>query len=103
MALSRRWSGPIALTLSRRCTIGVRGEHRNVYFGLGYSGHGVTMANLAGRVIADLYASNDERWRGLPFLHQRLPYLPPEPFRYLGYQAFTRLTGRSPRRADPGP
>lgn len=92
-----RWSGPVALTLSRICTIGVRGTHRNVYFGLGYSGHGVTMSNLAGRVITDIYSGSDERWRGLPFYQRELRYIPPEPFRWLGYQFYTRLTGRSPR------
>ena len=47
--------------------MGVRGKHRNVYYALGYSGHGVTLANLAGRVLADIYAGDDTRWRDLPF------------------------------------
>jgi gamma-glutamylputrescine oxidase len=95
--ITRRWSGPVALTLSRLCTMGARGEHRNVLFALGYSGHGVTLANLAGQVLTDVYSGADERWRGLPFYQQRLRYIPPEPFRYLGYHAFIKATGRSPR------
>ena len=95
--VTHRWSGPIALTLSRMCTMGVRGSHRNIYFALGYSGHGVTMANLAGTVLTDIYSDADDRWRPLPFYQQKLRYIPPEPFRWLGYQLFTRLTGRSPR------
>jgi glycine/D-amino acid oxidase-like deaminating enzyme len=66
---------------------------------LGYSGHGVTLANLAGTVLTDLYAG-DERWNDLPFVNNRLPPIPPEPFRWVGYQVYTRLTGRSPRRVD---
>ena len=31
-------------------TMGVMGKHRNVYFALGYSGHGITLSNLAGEV-----------------------------------------------------
>jgi glycine/D-amino acid oxidase-like deaminating enzyme len=96
--IAHRWSGPVALTLSRVCTMGVRGRHRNVYFALGYSGHGITLANLAGEVLTDLYAGEDAKWRGLPFFQQRLLFIPPEPFRFLGYHAYTHVTGRSPRR-----
>jgi glycine/D-amino acid oxidase-like deaminating enzyme len=99
--VAHRWSGPVALTLSRMCTMGVMGEHANVYFALGYSGHGVTLANLAGRVLADVYAGDDARWRDLPFYRHRLLTMPPEPLRFVGYHAYTALTGRSPRRDLP--
>jgi glycine/D-amino acid oxidase-like deaminating enzyme len=58
---------------------------------------GATEALLAGRVLADLSEGNHEAWRDLPFYQRRLPPLPPEPLRWIGYQAYTRLTGRSPR------
>lgn len=95
--IAHRWSGPLAITLDRICSMGVGGAHRNVYHALGYSGHGVALALLAGRVLADLYDGNHEAWRDLPFYQKRLLPLPPEPLRWLGYQAYTRLTGRSPR------
>ncbi len=65
---------------------------------LGYSGHGVALALLAGRVLADLYEGNHDAWRDLPFYQKRLLPIPPEPLRWLGYQAYTRLTGKSPRK-----
>jgi glycine/D-amino acid oxidase-like deaminating enzyme len=92
------WAGTLALTLDRICSMGVRGEHRNVYYALGYSGHGVALGLLAGRVLADLYEGNHEAWRDQPFYQKRLTPFPPEPMRWLGYQAWTRLTGKSPRR-----
>ena len=97
VSITHRWSGPVALTLSRLPTMGVRGAHRNLYFALGYSGHGITLSNLAGKVLTDLYSGSGERWRGLPFFEQKLRYVPSEPLRFLGYHAYTRLTGRSPR------
>jgi glycine/D-amino acid oxidase-like deaminating enzyme len=97
VSITHRWSGPVALTLSRLPTMGVRGAHRNLYFALGYSGHGITLSNLAGKVLTDLYSGSDERWRGLPFYEQKLRYVPSEPLRFLGYHAYTRITGRSPR------
>jgi glycine/D-amino acid oxidase-like deaminating enzyme len=96
--IAHRWAGTLALTLDRVCSMGVGGAHRNVYHALGYSGHGVALALLAGRVLADLYEGHHEPWRELPFYQKRLLPLPPEPLRWLGYQVYTRLTGRSPRR-----
>jgi len=97
-AVTHRWAGTLAVTLDRVCTMGVRGAHRNVYYALGYSGHGLALALLAGEVLTDLYAGDHERWRDLPFHQRRLRSMPPEPLRWIGYQAYTRLTGRSPRR-----
>ncbi len=97
--ITHRWTGTVALTLSRVCAMGVMGTHKNVYYALGYSGHGITLANLAGRVLADIYAGTDEPWRDLPFYAQRMLYVPPEPFRWIGYHVYSALTGRSPRRA----
>jgi gamma-glutamylputrescine oxidase len=96
--IEHRWSGPVALTMSRLCAMGVRGADRNVYFALGYSGHGMTLANLSGKVLCDIYSDSDERWRPFPFYRRDLGYVPPEPFRWIGYHLYTRLTGRSPRR-----
>jgi glycine/D-amino acid oxidase-like deaminating enzyme len=75
----------------------VRGDHRNVYYGLGYSGHGVTLANLAGKIITDIYSGDNGAWRDLPFINAGFASVPLEPFRWIGYQAMTRLTGKSPR------
>ncbi|MCS7289907.1 MAG: FAD-binding oxidoreductase [Roseiflexus sp.] len=97
LPIAYRWSGVLDITLNRQPLWGRWGEYRNVYYALGYSGHGITLANLAGEFIADLYGGDDSRWRWLPFYQSRYPPIPPEPFRWLGYQAFTRLTGRSPR------
>ena len=97
LAISHRWTGTLAISFRRNCSMGVRGDHRNVYYALGYSGHGVTAANMAGEVLTDLYSDNEDRWRGLPFIEAGFDPIPLEPFRWLGYQMFTRLIGRSPR------
>jgi glycine/D-amino acid oxidase-like deaminating enzyme len=102
LRITHRWTGTLGLTLSRQCSMGVRGQARNVYYALGYSGHGITLANLAGRVLCDLYAGDHERWRPLPFYQRPLRGIPPEPLRWLGYHLYTRLTGRSPRSRGSG-
>ena len=96
--IAHRWTGTLGITMSRVCAMGVQGAHRNVYYGVGFSGHGITLSNLAGRVLCDIYSDSDERWRGMPFYQPRTHWIPPDPFRWVGYQAFTRATGRSPRK-----
>lgn len=97
-AISHRWSGPLGITLNRQCVMGVRGAHRNVYYALGYSGHGVALANLAGEVLCDLYSDHHEPWADLPFYKNPPLYIPPEPLRWVGYHVVAGLTGKSPRR-----
>ena len=96
--IAHRWTGTLGITMTRVCSMGVIGEHKNVLYALGYSGHGVVLANLAGQVLCDLYADNPEPWRDLPFFQRALGGIPGEPLRWLGYQVFTKLTGRSPRK-----
>ncbi len=98
--IAQRWTGTLGVTLSRVCSMGVTGAHKNVFYALGYSGHGVVLANLAGRVLCDLYSDHHEPWRDMPFYQAPLRGIPPEPLRWLGYHAFTAVTGRSPRRVD---
>jgi glycine/D-amino acid oxidase-like deaminating enzyme len=100
--IRHRWSGPLDLTLARHCAIGVTGEHQNVYYALGYSGHGITLANLAGRVLADLYAGDHAPWRDCAFYMKRPSGIPPEPMRWIGYHLYTRLFGGSPWKRPRG-
>jgi len=90
-----RWSGPLGVTLARHCGMGVMGSHDNIYYALGYSGHGIVLGNLAGRVLADLYAGNHDPWRKYGFYNYRPSGIPPEPMRWIGYHVYTKLTGRS--------
>jgi len=69
----------------------VRGAWRNVYYALGYNGHGVTLANLAGQVLTDLYSGDEAPWHDLPCLQAKPFPIPPEPLRWIGAQLYMRL------------
>ena len=71
-------------------------NHNISFYGPGYSGHGVTLANLAGKVIVDIYGGNTAEANQHEWYNQSFAPIPLEPFRWIGYQGFTRLTGRSP-------
>jgi gamma-glutamylputrescine oxidase len=54
------WGGTLAVTMNRMPSFG-RLE-RDVYYALGFSGHGVQMATLAGKLIAEAVAGTAERF-----------------------------------------
>lgn len=83
VAITHRWCGPVAITWRRTPMIG---QVRNVHFALGYSGTGVSLDTLSGRVLSDLVAGNEEPWSDLLYLRDPIAPLPPEPFRYFGFQ-----------------
>jgi hypothetical protein len=64
-------------------------DSRNALFhhGLAYSGQGVNLSFLFGDVIAALHQGNDHGWLATPYANNTLPFIPPEPFRWIGVQA----------------
>jgi glycine/D-amino acid oxidase-like deaminating enzyme len=96
VTFERTWSGFVDVSLDQSPTVGQMGRHNNIFYGIGYSGEGVNLTSVFGRVIADLAAGRQEQWAWLPYLNRRPPYIPNEPLRWLaikGDLAYTRLTG----------
>lgn len=81
------WSGIIDWSLNEAPSVGRLGQFRNVFYGIGYSGHGVNLTSLFGRIIADLEAGRIEPWRRFPFVNSGLDYVPNEPFRWVAAKA----------------
>lgn len=53
------WAGPIDMTMNSTPHFGR--VKPNVYFAQGFSGHGVALTGLAGRIISEAIEGNDER------------------------------------------
>jgi gamma-glutamylputrescine oxidase len=89
------WTGSVDMSVDGSPSVGTLGRHRNILYGIGFSGHGVNLTSVFGRIIADLTADRGARWAWLPFLNRLPPYIPNEPFRWLGIRAgiaYTRWT-----------
>jgi glycine/D-amino acid oxidase-like deaminating enzyme len=87
------WNGMVDMTSDWAPLVGVTGKQRNIYYGLGYCGHGVNLTFLFGRIIADLEAGRQKPWREFSFVNRNPPYIPNEPFRWIGIQAETAYDG----------
>ena len=81
------WTGVLGFTLDFSQSVGVMGEYKNIYYGLAYAGHGVNLSTLFGKIIADLYAGEGEKWKNMPFLNHHFIPLPPEPLKWVSVQA----------------
>ena len=81
------WDGVIDWSLDAAPSVGTTGRHGNIHYAIGYSGHGVNLTSVFGRIIADLEAGRTQPWSGYPFLNNRLYYVPNEPLRWLAAEA----------------
>jgi gamma-glutamylputrescine oxidase len=81
------WDAVVDWSLDESPSVGCTGRHKNIFYGLGHSGHGVNLTSVFGRIIADLEAGREQPWKQLPYLNARLNHVPNEPFRRLGAEA----------------
>ncbi len=84
------WSGAVDMSLDQTPAVGRMGEYGNVLYALGFSGHGVNLTSVFGRILADLTERKDGDWGWLPYLNRLPAYMPNEPFRWLGIQMATQ-------------
>lgn len=58
MNISHQWGGRIGLTLNCLPLIGKTGRDDNIYYAMGYNGHGMAWAQLTGKIISELVAKD---------------------------------------------
>jgi gamma-glutamylputrescine oxidase len=80
----RTWSGLVDMSLDQTPAVGRMGKHGNILYAIGFSGHGVNLTSVFGRILADLVAQKDPAWEWLPYLNRLPTYTPNEPFRWAG-------------------
>src|SRR5207245_3546731 len=83
------WGGPICSTTRFTPFFGSARRGRILY-GLGYTGHGIAFAHLAGQILAHMALGRPTPLTDLKMVRRKpFPY-PPEPFRSLAVAAVTR-------------
>ena len=87
LAIEWRWGGPLERTQHGIPWVGVLGKHRNISYGLGYSGNGVSASNLIGRTLASVVLGLADDYAQSPLVSEPPAYLPPEPIRSAGARA----------------
>ncbi len=88
-AITHRWGGVIGMPRDATPSVGLDRAER-VAWGGGYTGEGVSAANLAGHTIAELICEQDTERTQLPWVGHRSRRWEPEPLRWLGVRGGER-------------
>jgi len=74
VAVQHAWGGFVDISMNRAPDFGRLGEHRNVYYLQGFSGHGLALTGLAGRLVAEAMHGDATRFDTFARLrHRRFP------------------------------
>lgn len=93
------WGGPLGVPRDWMPTHSFD-RRRGLATARGYTGQGVSTANLSGRVLAELMTGTRSELTALPMVGHRSPNWEPEPLRYLGIRYVQQGYGRLDRKAQ---
>lgn len=82
VGFTHRWGGPVSIMLDTVPALGQLGDPRALY-SVGCMGHGVSLAHLNGRTLADLTLERKTDLTDVWFVNRRVLSWPPEPLRFL--------------------
>ncbi len=85
-SIAYRWGGPVSVNLDLTPEIGFIGDERIIY-STGCLGHGVSLTQLNGRLIADLVQDKKTALSDFWIVNRKAIAFPPEPFAFLGQMA----------------
>jgi len=83
LRIDHAWGGTMGFTLDFVPSVGVMGDHKNIYYGVAYNGEGVAFGQTAGRMIAELIAGESSERTDLFVMNHKIPYAGPRNLRIL--------------------
>jgi glycine/D-amino acid oxidase-like deaminating enzyme len=76
LGIDHTWGGTTTYTLNESPSVGVMGDHQNIYYGVGLS-EGVPTTQTFGRIIADLMAGESNEFTNHYVVNQPISYAGP--------------------------
>jgi glycine/D-amino acid oxidase-like deaminating enzyme len=80
LQIEHAWGGTTAYTLDETSSVGVVGDHKNIYYGVGLS-EGVPTTQTFGRIIADLMVGESNEFTNHNVVNRHIPYAGPTSLR----------------------
>jgi glycine/D-amino acid oxidase-like deaminating enzyme len=74
--IEHAWGGPMGISLHFAPSVGVMGEHGNLYYGVGFT-EGVPSTQVGGRMIAELMAGEKNEFTTHYIVNRKIPYAGP--------------------------
>jgi glycine/D-amino acid oxidase-like deaminating enzyme len=88
LKIDHAWGGTMGFTIDFAPSVGVMGDHNNIYYGVAYNGTGVAFAQTAGRIISDLMAGESSDLTDLFVVNRKLPYAAPRALRVVPWRLY---------------
>jgi len=74
--VAHAWGGPTAGTRDFQPSVGVMGDHNNIYYGVAFN-EGVPSAQTGGKMIAELMANEKNEFTEHSIINRKIPYAGP--------------------------
>ena len=81
LRIDHAWGGTMGFTMDFTPSVGVMGDHKNIFYGVAYNGEGVAFTQTAGRIISELIAGEQSEFTELFVVNHKMPYLGPASLR----------------------
>jgi gamma-glutamylputrescine oxidase len=98
LPIAHFWGGWIGMTLHFLPALGCTGPGRDLYYAIGYNGHGVAAATAMGAILADFVLGKKNEHADA--LARFVPPLPPEPLRWLVIRGMLGIINAADARID---
>jgi glycine/D-amino acid oxidase-like deaminating enzyme len=85
------WGGIMGITEDWMPSFGTMGDSKNIFHAVAFNGEGVVMAQLAGRIVAEMIAGEETPLTRLAMVNKRMPYIAPDPIRTVGAKIYRRM------------
>ena len=82
--ITHQWTGPIDRTYDSLPVFGNLKDQPNIFYGIGWSGNGVSPSQIGGKILASLALGCNDEWSSCSLVNRQTKKFPPEPFRYIG-------------------
>jgi glycine/D-amino acid oxidase-like deaminating enzyme len=102
LKIDHAWGGTMGFTWDFMPSVGVMGEHKNIYYGVAYNGEGVAFGQTAGRIISELMAGESTELTDLFVVNRKLPYHGPESTRLLAVRFYEWMLTRGAAKKTVG-
>ena len=86
--ITHQWGGRIGITLNLLPSIGCTGKHGNIYYSMGYNGHGVAFSQLVGKMLAELMSGEKTELTDHVLMNKRLWGIPSKSAMYIGTNSY---------------
>lgn len=100
--IDQAWNGGSDRSTTGFPFFGNLNDHRNIHYGFGYSGNGVTQSWLGGKILASLCMNAEDEWSQCGFVGGPRGHFPPEPIRWIGSLLVRNAIRRKESAEDAG-